>query len=480
MPGTDAQRKAIAPGIVARVSGAVRYALTGNAPDEWFGPSQPIGPQAQAQAQGRQFDYPVAFNTRWVPRADEGSIQFDQLRALADNLDLVRLAIETRKDQMCKLEWKIAPKDVEASQDNRCLDIQNFLAYPDREHDWQTWLRMVLEDLFVIDAPTIYPRATKGGGVYSLDLMDGATIKRIINPDGRTPEAPQPAYQQILKGVPAADYHRDELLYLPRNPRTWKVYGYGPVEQIITTVNIALRRQISQLSFYSYGSTPDLIFSVPKEWNPDQVRQFKDWWDSLLAGNLENRRGTMFVPEGVKTVDTKEGVLKDDYDEWLARIVCFAFSLPPSAFVKQMNRATAETAQEVAQEEGLAPIMQWTAGAMNRVLARWFNAPDLQFQWNQDQTLDQLTQAQIDQIYVTTKVITPDEVRENLGMEPLTAEQQELLNPAPPPMLGQDGEQPPGEQCATKLGKKKTVVPFRRSTAIGRRSRNHATHSPRY
>jgi len=24
--------------------------------------------------------------------------------------------------------------------------------------------------------------------------------------------------------------------------------------------------------------------------------------------------------------------LKDDFDEWLARVVCFAFSVPPTAF----------------------------------------------------------------------------------------------------------------------------------------------------
>jgi hypothetical protein len=33
------------------------------------------------------------------------------------------------------------------------------------------------------------------------------------------PEPPDPAYQQILKGIPAADFSAEELLYLPRNPR---------------------------------------------------------------------------------------------------------------------------------------------------------------------------------------------------------------------------------------------------------------------
>ena len=56
-------------------------------------------------------------------------------------------------------------------------------------------------------------------------VIDGATIKPLIGEDGRAPEPPDPAYQQILKGVPAADFSVEELLYLPRNVRTHRLYG---------------------------------------------------------------------------------------------------------------------------------------------------------------------------------------------------------------------------------------------------------------
>ena len=63
--------------------------------------------------------------------------------------------------------------------------------------------------MLVTDAATIYPRYARGGALYSLDIIDGATIKPLIGEDGRAPEAPDPAYQQILKGVPAADFSAD-------------------------------------------------------------------------------------------------------------------------------------------------------------------------------------------------------------------------------------------------------------------------------
>jgi hypothetical protein len=132
------------------------------------------------------------------------------------------------------------------------------------------------------------------------------------------------------------------------------------------------------------------------------------------------RRGTMFVP-GRAPVDTKENALKDEYDEWLARVVCYAFSISPQAFVKQMNRATADTAKDIAAEEGLAPIMQWVKCLVDYIIAKYFNAPDLELGWDDERDHDPLQQAQINKIYVDAKVLHPDEVRADLGRDPLTA-----------------------------------------------------------
>jgi hypothetical protein len=68
---------------------------------------------------------------------------------------------------------------------------------------------MLLEDMLVIDAATIYPRFSRDGSLYSLDVIDGATITPLIGEDGRSPEPPDPAHQQILHGVPAADFSTD-------------------------------------------------------------------------------------------------------------------------------------------------------------------------------------------------------------------------------------------------------------------------------
>ena len=278
-------KRSIDSSIVARVAagfrmvtGAAKYIVTGVSPSNWFGPNQPMEPiaprTADAGVEGRQFDYTTGYNLRQTPRGEE-AISFPALRMLADSWGVLRTIIETRKDQMVKLQWAIRPKDSKAKPDARCDDFTKFFSMPDGEHNWQSWLRMLLEDLLVIDAPVIYPlKSAIGDKTVSLLLMDGAMFKRVLDAQGRTPMPPSPAYQQVIKNLPAVNYTRDQLIYFPRNIRTWKVYGYSPVEQIVMTVNIALRKEMSQLSYYTYGSTPDLILSTPKEWNPDQIKKY--------------------------------------------------------------------------------------------------------------------------------------------------------------------------------------------------------------
>lgn len=438
-------------GFVARIAQGVRYALTGVGPDSWFGPNQPLAPQAQDKVEGRQFDYPVGVNLRIQPRSEE-LITFNQLRGFADGYDLMRLIIETRKDQIEAFAWKIVSVEEDASavmtstQISQAKIVTDFMQSPDKEHTWAQWLRMVVEELLVIDTVCVYPRMDRGGGLYGFELVDGATIKRLIDDSGRTPLPPDPAYQQILKGIPAADYTRDMLLYTVRNPRVSKLYGYSPVEQVISTVSIALRRQVSQLEYYTAGNIPEAIAQLPKDWTPDNVREFQKWWDSLMEGNTAQQRKMKFIPNIDGILFPKQGVLKDEYDEWLARVVCFAFSIPPTAFIKQNNRATGQQAADTAKEEGLLPLLKFLEDFINTLLRKYAGVVDVKFKWERDNTIDPLSQSTIDSVYLDRKTITPDEVRDRMGLEPLTEEQRNAAWPAPPALTqgvgdgsGQDG-----------------------------------------
>ncbi len=143
--------------------------------------------------------------------------------------------------------------------------------------------------------------------------------------------------------MPAADFSADELLYVPRNLRSHRLYGFSPVEPIALTVNIALRREQATLDYYNTGSIPDSFATLPKDWTVDQIRQFQDYFDALMAGNLARRRMVKFMPAEFKLTETRQPPLKDMYDECLARVICYDFSASASAFITQVNRATSQT-----------------------------------------------------------------------------------------------------------------------------------------
>ncbi len=407
------------PTLLARLGAAARLVLTGGMPDGWFGPQEPLAPLAPAEVEGRRWDYPTAINLVSKPRGEPGEdgITFEQLRALSRGYDLLRLVIETRKDQLARLDWAIQARDPaqRKATDSRIGAVTRFLERPDRENAWGDWLRMLVEDMLVIGAATLYPRRTRAGALYALDAVDGGTIKVVIDDWGRTA-----GYQQFLKGVPAVDYGLDDILYFPRNRTTDRLYALSPVEQVVMTVNIALRRQLHQMQYYTEGNIPEALIGVPDNWTPDQIQWFQEYWDGMLEGNTAERRHAKFVPGAIakSMILTKAEALKDDYDEWLARIICYAFSVSNQWAVKQMNRATAETAQDLALQEGLAPLQAWVKGMVDRCLAVGFGWPDLEFTWAEEEELDPAAQNAIVDTKVKSGRLTLDEARAMEGLDP--------------------------------------------------------------
>lgn len=413
---------------------SVMAATVGSSPDkgagivlgsgaDWFGPGNPLPPVAPPEVAGRTFDFPQAINQQQRPRAYE-PVSFEQLRMLANSFDILRTVIETRKDQIAGQDWTIGPIDekqkIVGDLKTRVDALNALFKNPYPGMDWDVWLRAILEDMLVIDAATIYPRRTKGGQIFGFKPMDGGTIKRVIDDWADTPAAPAPAYQQVLKGMGAVNYTVDQLVYRPRNVRTNKIYGFGPVEQIIAIINIGLRRETWQLEFFTSGTMPDALIGTPNEWTPEQLRSFQDWFDARLAGNTGKRRGATFVPGEVAKgyVATKDVELFGTAEEWIARVVCYAFNLSPQAFMVMMNRATATTAKDTADEEGIKPTKKWVKSLIDFLLVTYLDTTDLEFKWKVEVEIDPQVQDTILVNDAASGLMTIDEVREAKGLDP--------------------------------------------------------------
>jgi hypothetical protein len=417
-------------GLFARALAAARYTISGTTPSGWFGPGVPLAPQAPEQVKGRAFDYPVALNINYQPRGNEPQ-GFDRLKIFASN-GIVAMLIQRQKDLVSALNWTIKPRvdqNAEKATDKSIDDLIDFFHSPDGEHDWNQWISAVLDQLMVLDAVTIYVRPNRGGGVYSCEVLDGATIKPLLDDGGRRPIAPDPAYQQVLKGLPAVDYTADELIYFPQSYRPDRVYGYSRVEQAIDFITQSIARLKYQNGYWTHGNIGDGYFETPDGWTPEDILVIEDKFNSMMTGSVEARRSAPFVPHGTVYHTTKEGILSDAYDEWLIRCLCFPFGVAPQPFLKQsgMGHGSAGTEQEAAKEGGVAPLMQYVERLINRLLRQHFARPDLEFSFVHDRELNQEVASKIDDTRLRNGSSTLNEVLDRNGEQPIVGGDERLL-----------------------------------------------------
>lgn len=400
---------------------AARFIISNITPETWMSALQPLIPFLP-EVFGRRYDYQVGRNLSFIPRGDQ-PIGFTQLRQLANNCELLRLGIETVKDQIASCAWQFKPvegADIEGD-DPLIVSLTEFFQSPDKQNNFKTWLRMILEEMLVTDAVSIYRRKDNIGGLHSYRVIDGATIFPLIDADGYPPMPPDPCYQQILKGAVKANLTSDELIYRPRNLFVYSVYGYAPTEQVIKSAMQDIERMKYQLAYFTEGSTPDTYMTMGTELTPDQILAFEQRFNAYLSGNAGERRKIPAVPKDTKLEQLKPPPLKDEFDEWIARKVCYALSLPPTAFVKQMNRAQAESEQERAKSEGQAPRLLWLKDLINEIVYHDFPQArgKCEFSWLDEKDQDPAVADQIIVNDVKAAVITINEARDMKGLDPL-------------------------------------------------------------
>jgi hypothetical protein len=330
----------------------------------------------------RQFAYPVGYNIAQRPRATEQT-SFESLRNLASLYDGVQICERVYFDLLGRLELRVAPRaDLLADGEdaraprwrNPAAAIEGFLECPDRAQDLRSWLVAFVRDILEVDAIGIYRRRDRAGRLYALELVAGDTLKPLIEQHGRTPQPPQPAYQQFVYGVPAGWYTTDEIDYLRETARTESVYGLSRVERIILRVNQALRKQDFDMARFTDGSTPLGLIAPPADlaWTPEQLRTFEQTFNGLLAGNDQMRVRAKALPPGA----TWQSLLGDDpliaFDRFLLNVTVAAFGLTMDelGFTETSNRSTGLTQEGVVYRRAVAPVAGLVAGYLTRIVRR--------------------------------------------------------------------------------------------------------------
>lgn len=403
----------------------------------WPNPLQPVQPMGPPKAEPLTWPFEWGRNLIFTPR-DDAEYSATDLRRLG-TYPLARVCIENSKDMVAGMPHKIQLKPLEGETskdraarskgDNTLKLLNKFFDNPNPEQDWSAFLRPLLEDMLVIDAASIFVGRTAKGKVSELRWIEGAGITRLVDEHGWTPQAPNPAYQQNWQGYPRVDLTVLQLIYRPRNivPRGTQssfMYGMSPTEQMAPEIRIGMERLKFVFDFYASGSIPGGMHFVPPNTPPEKIREAQQYLDATYAGNLPRRRQLQLIqgwqvdghPE--QLAFPKEPELADMFDEIHTRKICFAYGTSPQRLMRQMNRASAASAQSAAEEEGTIPWMRWLKSVVDHIIQNILGYPEYEFAFDPFHELDIKKQADADAVDIKNGLYTINEKREARGDDP--------------------------------------------------------------
>ena len=439
-----------------------------------FGPGiallpAPLDPvrQDSGRAEPRISEYDVSWN---LPDAGNRHrlVPWKTLRDAADHIPLFRRCIEIRKNETVSIGWDItvskravqtarradpekAAADVESDLRKR-LDpeidrCEQFWQMPDKGNGYtfSEWLGQFLEEHYVLDALAIYPRYTFGGDLFSLEILDGSTIKPLLDNRGGRPAPPYPAYQQIVHGFPRGEftadtvidpdsgstalhggYQSDQLIYIRRAVRTWTPYGYSAVEQALNDGDLYMRRYQWLKSEYTDGVMPAgwLRYTGSDGWSPTQLLEYERDFNDFYSGNTANRKRFRILPPGVEPAESQDVAerYKPEYDLHLIKLLCghFDTGIAELGFTEAKGLGSAgyhEGQADVQERTATLPMLRWLSSLLTDISRQHLGMPqELEFRFLGLEQEDEAAADAVADARVASGRMTYNEDRDRQGL----------------------------------------------------------------
>jgi phage portal protein BeeE len=362
------------------------------------------------------------------------------LRRFAET-PVARRAINVIKDRIAGMRWRIQPRRgraLEAIPDGAAriqILTENFET-PNPDDSFRSLLEQVLEDVIVggfgaIELDLGEGWSTAAVGVSSVGLqvttptaplmmwpVDGATIRVLSNWDGRV-DSPRYVQATGLYGTEGQVVLNDnELSYIRLNPRTHTPFGLGRMEVAFESMNafLSAHRYASRLASNSVVQYALWLQNL----SPAHHERLIRWWQDEIEGT--GRVPILSVeskPEVLRFGAGTDADLRLAWQEFLLRVIANAFDLPAQllGLERDVNRSTAAEMNEVAFRSAIVPTARLVAEHLTRdAIGKRLGWTDLEFVFTDVDAVDEMQQAQIDEILLRNGVLTVNEVRRARGL----------------------------------------------------------------
>lgn len=232
------------------------------------------------------------------------------------------------------------------------------------------------------------------------------------------------------------------------NPFSERLPGDAPALVALKAAGMLSAIDDMGTKYFKNGAVPITAVSVPPTMNKDDREKLENWFSRFATGVrsmfkfLPVNKDTVFTQIGSNIADSQATELTTAQRENVA----VALGVPPTVIDgKSANYATANSEMMGFYLHTVIPECQQIAEHFNATLFRRYG---LSFEFEPER-LEVMQTAQLEQAKTLSElaggkaIMTVDEAREWLDLEPMTPEQYDAANPKPqmPPAFGQ--QQPP-------------------------------------
>ena len=330
------------------------------------------------------------------------AFSFEAMRNMVDQTPVLSSVIMTRIRQVsrfCRVQesgkgpgFKIALKDKDAHAGDDAKKsiklLQDFMLNSGwetkprqrmrlRRDDFSSFMSKLVRDSLSLDSAPIETefKKDKSLGLDGLYAVDGSTI-RLCTEDGYRGDDEIFALQ-IVQGNVRSVYTYDDLIYVPRNPRTDVAtggYGLSETELLVRTVTGFLNAFTYNTKYFDSNQIPKGLLHLTGNFSDQDISSFKRMWNAMVKGVNNSWALPVMVSKDQESRAAFEnfGVEVNEimFAKWmtfLTSIICAIYGMAPdeinfesfTAGTSSLSGSDTEEKLANSKDKGLRPLLSY-------------------------------------------------------------------------------------------------------------------------
>lgn len=345
-----------------------------------------------------------------------------------------------------------------------------------KRDNFSNFMSKIVRDSLVLDSAPIETefKRDRSLGLDGFYAVDGATI-RLCTEEGYQGDDEIFALQ-LVQGNLRAAYTYEDLIYVPRNPRTdvmFGGYGMSETELLVKVVTGFLNAMTYNMKYFDSNAIPKGMLHLSGDYSQDDLNSFKRYWNAMVRGINNAWTLPVMVSKNQESkasfenfgVDVNE-IMFAKWMTFLTSIICAIYGIAPDeinfeSFTAGTHGLSGSDTEEKlinSKDKGLRPLLTHFEDLFSDYIVSEFSDKYV-FRWSglDEKKPEQLWMEETSLLTVNEARAARnwEEIKEDWGNAPLNqtlmpawmaAKQQQAMD--------EQGDQQPGDQKTGGEGSK--------------------------